>query len=594
MGKRRPTIADRLAFIVARSHSERLFKQFVSATRKATEVQRRSLLAKIRRNADSGFGRDFRFDRIQSVDDFRRRLPVLRYEDIQPYIEQVKLGDTRAMFGPRQRVHMFALTSGSTDTPKFVPVTDAFLAEYRRGWNAFGVKALLDHPGAFLRCILQVASRMDETRTPAGIPCGAITGLIAAHQKRLVKRYYICPPCIGRIDDSDAKYYTIMRLGVPTDVAFLITASPATQLKLARTADTHKEQLIRDVRDGTLWSDLPVPDEVREALRPRLVPEPAEAKRLERIASEHGRLLPQHYWDLKFLANWTGGTMGLHLREFPEWFGDVPVRDVGLLASEGRMSMPIEDWTPAGILDVVNNFFEFVPRDRIDDSSPPTFLSGELEVGQEYFILLTNSAGFYRYDLRDLVRVVGYYNEAPIIEFLNKGNHICSLSGEKLTEHQVILAMDRARRKLGISIDNFVLAPRWGDPPYYTLHVEAERFADPHWVPRLAEELDRELAAVNLEYAGKRKSHRLDPVGANLLPTGYLAQRDREWAESRRPGNEQYKHQYLYVECDQDKEFPTQPAVPAATNAARTSADPAHLSRLNVPAKSGQARNTQP
>ncbi len=72
----------------------------------------------------------------------------------------------------------------------------------------------------------------------------------------------------------------------------------------------------------------------------------------------------------------------------------------------------------------------------------------ELEVGCEYFVLLTTSAGLYRYQLGDLVRVVGRVNAAPLIEFLNKGEHTCSLAGEKLTEHQVILAMDAAARRL--------------------------------------------------------------------------------------------------------------------------------------------------
>ena len=104
-------------------------------------------------------------------------------------------------------------------------MTKTFLDEYRRGWNAFGIKALLDHRGAFLRKIVQVSSRMDEMRTAAGIPCGAITGLMAATQKRLVRKYYVAPECVARIDDPTTKYYTIMRLAVPCDVAFMITAS---------------------------------------------------------------------------------------------------------------------------------------------------------------------------------------------------------------------------------------------------------------------------------------------------------------------------------------------------------------------------------
>jgi len=81
---------------------------------------------------------------------------------------------------------------------------------------------------------------MDESVTPAGIPCGAITGLMAATQKRLVRRYYVAPEVVSRSMTRRRSTTPSCGLAVPRDVAFLITASPATQLKLARAADTHR------------------------------------------------------------------------------------------------------------------------------------------------------------------------------------------------------------------------------------------------------------------------------------------------------------------------------------------------------------------
>ncbi len=555
----RPSLADRLVFLVARSHAERVYRRFMAATRQARLEQEQTLLAKIRRNADSDFGRRFRFDHVRCAADFVRHVPILRYEDHQPYIERVKAGDLRALFGPRQRVLMFALSSGTTAEPKYIPVTRPFMDEYRQGWNAFGIKAMLDHPAAFLRGIVQISSRMDESITSAGIPCGAITGLMAATQKWLVRKYYLSPACVARIDDAAAKYYTIMRLAVPADPAFIVAANPASLLKLARTADAERDQLIRDIHNGTLRSDLPIPAEVRQTLRPRLKPAPAVARRLEALVAEHGQLLPRHYWNLAFLANWTGGTMSLYLRDYPRYFGDVPVRDIGLLASEGRVSVPVEDGTPAGILDVGGSFFEFVPRDRIDETSPRAYLSHEVEIGQEYFVILTTSAGLYRYDLGDLVRVTGFVHEAPVIEFLNKGARTCSLAGEKLTERQVILAMEEAAGRHGLGVANFVLAPQWTDPPGYLLHVGADEPGIRGRTTDLANALDEALCRVNIEYAGKRHTDRLASVRINLLPSGFLADLDRRAADLYRRSNEQYKHQYLLTAPSQDDAFPRLP-----------------------------------
>jgi hypothetical protein len=562
---RKVRLLDRLMARAARLHARRCLHQLFRAADRAAAVQDARLLEKVRRNADSDFGRDHGFDEIRCYDDFARHVPILRYEDHAPYVERVKRGEPQALFGPRERVLMFALTSGTTSEPKYIPVTQTFLNETRRGWNAFGMKALLDHPDAFLRVILQVTSRMDEHRTEAGIPCGAITGLMARTQKRIVRRYYCTPLVVAEIDDARAKYYTIMRLALPEDVAFMITANPATQLKLARTAEAHAEQLIRDIHDGTLWDALPIDEPIRAALAPRLGPRPETARRLERIAADRGRLLPKDYWHLSFLANWLGGTMGLYLREFPAYFGETPVRDIGLIASEGRISVPTEDATPAGLLEITSHFYEFVPREEHDAARPTALRAHEVELGKEYFILLTTSSGLYRYDIGDLVRVVGFRGEAPVIEFLSRGSHISSLAGEKLTEHQVIEAMHRAARCCGAPIDMFVLAARWGDPPYYVLHVEpVGRSAD--FAAQLASDLDRALIDGNIEYASKRRTGRLGEVRANVLPPGFLAALDTRLRERYRSTNEQYKHQYLYAQPGADDGFPMDPEAAGLRN----------------------------
>jgi hypothetical protein len=518
-------------------------------------VQDRVLMAKIRRNAESDYGREFGFRSIAGYDDFKRALPIQHYEDVQPYIERVKRGESTAMFSPSDKVLMFALTSGTTAEPKFIPVTKSFFEEYRSGWNAFGVKALLDHEGSFLRPILQVVSPKDAFHTEAGIPCGAITGLMADMQKALVRKYYVCPRDICYIENTTARYYACMRLGVPTNVSFLITASPATQLGLAKTVHQHADLLIRDIHDGTLTAEFEIAPAIRQTIQPKLSRRPDAAKRLERLVDEKGGLYPKDYWELGFLANWTGGSMGLYLREFDTYFGSTPIRDIGLLASEGRMSIPISDEQPAGVLEVTSNFYEFVPAEQWGDPSPDTLRSHELEVGREYFILLTTSSGLYRYDIGDQIRVVDFYHDTPLIEFLNKGEHVSSMAGEKVTENQVVLAFGQACKRNGCRIDTFVMAPAWGDPPHYVLHLENRDAGGERALSPLSEAFDGELSKVNIEYASKRKSGRLGRIQLNLLDRGVLTQMDRELRQQRRATKEQFKHRFLYTQPDAMADF---------------------------------------
>jgi hypothetical protein len=552
----RLALADRFRLAIAKSHARRMLSRMLRATERLREKQTATLLEKIRRNASSEYGRAHGLDKIRSDADFRRQIPVTSYEDLKPYIDKVKAGDLSAMFGPGQTVHMFAKTSGTCDCPKYIPVTDHFLAEYRRGWNAFGVKVLMDHPGCFLRPIVQVSSRMDEEYTSGGFPCGAISGLMAATQKRLVRRYYVVPPEIAYVSDAAARYYSVLRFSIATNAAFVVTASPATQLRLAKIGDEKAQCLIRDVRDGTIAHEFEIPADVRRKLENRLHPDPGTASRLESILHSTGRLLPKHYWNLGFLANWTGGTMGLYLRDFPEYFGDVPVRDIGLLASEGRMSIPIEDGSPSGILDVADNYFEFIPKDEYGTTQPTVLGASELESGQEYFILLTTSAGFYRYDIGDLVRVTGFHREAPLIEFLHKGQHTSSLTGEKLSEKQVVMAFENIADRFGYEGRNFVLAPKWGEVPHYLLHLESDHDLDAARAQMLAKAIDERLRAINIEYDSKRSSGRLGPVQVNLLPHRWLTEYDRVLSRRNRPANEQFKHRFLFSELDADHDFP--------------------------------------
>jgi hypothetical protein len=544
------SLIDHFLARFARIHAERTSRRFLRAVADANATQVGLLREIIRAGRASGFGREHHFDRTCDYKHFAANVPIRSYAEISPYVDCVRRGQAQALFHPGERILMFALTSGTTAEPKYIPITPRVLAETRRGWNIWGLKALLDHPACILRHIVQITSPMNDHLAPSGAPCGAITGLLAATQKRLVRKYYTSPLAIAGIADSAAKYYTIMRLAIPKDVAWLVTANPATLLTLARIADEHRESLIRDINDGALDAGLPVEDEIRSALAPHFRPDRQCARRLEEIISRTGTLYPKDYWRLGFVAHWTGGTMGLYRSQFPRFFGDIPARDIGLIASEGRMSIPLDDNTASGVLAVTSQFFEFIPAQEYGTPTPTVLRSGEVIEGEEYFLLLTNFGGLYRYDMGDRVRIVGFRGQAPIIEFLSRDAHTSSLAGEKLTENQVVLSMQRALAVSGTVITSFVLAPRWpaldaagqcqgAGVPYYRLYLESQ--APPH----LAARLDAALSEVNLEYASKRKSLRLGSVEVAELSAGTLADRDRRLRLLRTRTAEQFKHQYL-------------------------------------------------
>jgi hypothetical protein len=515
-------------------------KQFLRDARRARRFQHRALLAKIARHADSDFGRDHGFSEIHSVADFRRRLPVLTYNYHRPYISRVLLGDVNALFAPGTRVLMFAMTSGTTGQPKRLPITEELFREYRKGWRLWGAGVFGDHRQLVRTRTLQLTSDWQHSHAHSGVPCGQISGLAASTRPWVARRDFVPPPAVSRIHDPAAKHYTALRLSLAADhIGMIVTANPSTLVEFARRADRQSESLIRDIHDGSLSCE--IPPEVRELLRrPIARRNPGRALELQRIVEREGALLPRHAWpDLQVLAVWIGGAVRVYLPQLEALYGPTAIRDHGLSASEGRMTIPLADGTPAGILDFYHHYFEFIPVEEHDSERATVLEAHELEVGRDYYIVLTTSGGLYRYDIHDVVRCVGYEGQAPLIEFLNKGNSFSSLTGEKLSEHQAIRAVEMSLRNLELPIDTFTLAPMMEDKPRYVLLVEPRAHCGRG--AELAEQVQANLARVNEEYRDKFLSGRLLPVSLREVPTGTWNALRNERTRDR--GNfEEYKH----------------------------------------------------
>ena len=69
--------------------------------------------------------------------------------------------------------------------------------------------------------------------------------------------------------------------------------------------------------------------------------------------------------------------------------------------------------------------------------NPTVLAAHELQEGRTYYILMTTAYGLYRYNIFDVVRCTGYFNQTPLVEFLSKGALFSNLTGEKISEHHV-------------------------------------------------------------------------------------------------------------------------------------------------------------
>jgi hypothetical protein len=521
----------RIAKMLVSLAGRRAAARFDEATKSVADTQERKLREILQKNAGTEYGREFGFQSVRSLEDYARSVPVITYENIADRVQRMANGESNILTA--EDPILFSRTSGTTGEPKLIPITPTCRgrghSDQMRTWLYHAQKA---HPGMLRGKVLSLVSPAVEGHTPSGIPYGSTSGHIYEHLPALIRKTYVVPYPVFEIEDHDAEFYVLMRLGLAANVTFLCTANPSSIAKLCEFTQEHAEDLIRDVRNGGVRSDLEIPKKTRELLEGLCRPQPSTARALDAMRERrHGRLLPADFWPaLELIGCWKGGTVGAHVERFCEWFDPdsldpIAVRDWGYLSSEARGSIPLSDEGAGGVLAIGTNVYEFVDVDQVDaapeDPKSWTFLGAhEVDSPRDYYVFLTTTGGLYRYDINDVVRVEDFYNDAPVITFQRKGRGMTSLTGEKVSDNQVIEAVTAAAANAGVDLAHFC-ALADVDSARYVFQVEPKGEMSEAQGRGLLEAIEDKLTSLNIEYESKRKSQRLEAPELHVMKAGW-------------------------------------------------------------------------
>lgn len=523
-------------------------RRFEAMLAEGHKIQRRSLFEKIRNNANSEFGKVHGFDRIHTVEDFRSNVPISNYEYMEPYVAEVSRGRKEALFSKDEEILAFACTTGTTGHPKLNPVTRTWLNEYRRSLEIWGVKAIVEHPEMIGTRVLQLLGPANLGTTPSGLPIGMVSAIAARFQNRIYQSFYAIPPEVADVPDSFSKYYLTMRLAMATQVGFIIAITPANLIRLAEVGDEFRTQLIRDIHDGTLWNRAEIPRELKQRVARSIArKQPARARELENIIERKGTLYPKDYWPLSLISCWLGGTIGYQARDLSRYYGDTPTRDLGLVSTEGRHTIPLHDNRAEGVLAVDGAYYEFIPFPENASTDARVLECHELEPGEQYSVVMTTSSGLYRYEIGDIVQCTGYVGQAPVLRFLHKVGQYSDMEGEKVSGYQMAEAVETAARELSLPLDCFTAVPvrQEGQVPYYAVLVERNVIEEASTAQRFIKIVDRELIRQNVMYAGKRHDGYIDsPRVVRLAPGTWTAYMTTETCKNK-VGDSQYKQAAL-------------------------------------------------
>ncbi|MGB0588372.1 MAG: GH3 auxin-responsive promoter family protein [Myxococcota bacterium] len=523
-------------------------RSFERAARDPRAAQLERLKRLVHDRKDTAFGRDHGFASIDSPEAYRAAVPMRDYEGFRPYIDRIVMGEKRIL--TREEPFMFTTTSGTTDRPKLVPVTNSWRTELRQLVRVWLYRTMVDHPGLMRDGLVSLVSPAVEGYTEQGTPIGSVSGITYQKVPFYIQSTYVVPYGVMTIEDYDLRYLLATRYALARRASMCVAPNPSTFLRMAELGNRESESIIHAIHDGTLGipetQQLSAHDrEICAKLTADLKPNPAWAKSMEKARAVDGVLRPKDLWpNFKLVGCWLGGSCGVQANRLIDWYGDVAFRDPGFRATEATMTVPVRDSTAEGVLALNANFYEFIPVDEIESSDPPVLLADELEVGGQYYILLTTRGGLYRYDINDIIEVTGTYQNSPLVAFLRKGRDMVNITGEKLHVNQIYQAAQRASDLMDWKWEQLQLIPD-AEAARYDLLLEPR---DPNCPERALQAFviafDEQLSALNMEFAHKRKSKRLHLPRLHHMRQGWSTAHQRaDVANGKRDG--QYKWPYV-------------------------------------------------
>ena len=446
--------------------------KFIQQTEQFQAVSEQTLERILALNAKTEYGRDHGLDGPSARQVFET-LPATTYVDYASYIERIAAGEQNILSS--EPVIYFSTTSGTTGPPKLIPVTrHQMRASLATRVTSLGlaIRAGVLQPmrGRFMT----IMTDHEGGYTSGGVLKGAATTGGFKQLGNITNLILSSPSEVAHIHDQAAARYLHILFGLREEDLWTIVAFfPATILFALRDLHANAEELLRDLADGTINPRLELPIETRSSLKQRLRPARARARALEALW-EQGRFTVSDIWpDLGAVLTATGGAFRFYADQLRPYLGDVPTFSPVYSASEGTFGFGFSADKPYYLLLPTLAYIELLPMEEMDNPEARPIAAWQAEIGQCYEVVITTLAGFMRYRLHDLVRVVDFYGQTPIIEFIERRGQIIDLVGEKTAEHHIVEAIDKASHAVSEPLVDYFVAPDTERTPgCYVLAIE--------------------------------------------------------------------------------------------------------------------------
>ncbi|OJV19032.1 MAG: hypothetical protein BGO21_02055 [Dyadobacter sp. 50-39] len=438
--------------ILSRPLARYIVKQQQEWIARSVEVQEKWRSELVRKAAGTQFGKDHFFKDIHSYSDFREAVPVNDYEDLKPYVERIKSGESDILW-PGKPLY-FAKTSGTTSGTKYIPISgDSISNHIDSARNAILTYIEETQKSDFLDNKLIFLSGSPILTDTGGVLTGRLSGISNHHVPGYLRSNQLPSYETNCIEDWETKLDKIIDETLDQRMSLISGIPPWVQMYFDRITERTGKKIKDVFPDFSLF------------IYGGVNFEPYRAKLFESI----GKRIDS-------------------IELYP--------------ASEGFLAYQ-DKQNDEGLLLLLDTgiFFEFIPVDNYFDENPGRLSIGEVEVGKNYAVIVNNNAGLWGYSLGDTVKFVS--TDPYKVLVTGRIKHFISAFGEHVIGEEIEKALKYAlERHPETEVVELTVAPMVnstdGGLPYHEWLVE---FATrPNDMEQFANDLDRRLTELNIYY----------------------------------------------------------------------------------------------
>jgi hypothetical protein len=423
------------------------------------ETQQETLYRLLAKAAKTEWGRKYDYASIVSIKEYQSRFPVQTYEDLIPFVERLRKGESNLLW-PGE-IKWFAKSSGTTSTKsKFIPMSREALEDchYRAAKDILVIYAM-QRPETRIfsgkSLTLGGSHRMNQFSNDSLY--GDLSAILIENAPFWVDIIRTPKQKIALLEDFEEKLNLITRSTVTENVTS-ISGVPSWYLVLIKQilAFTGKSNLL------DVWPNLEV--------------------------FFHGGISFTPYRE-QFKKIIAGDQMN-YMETYNASEGFFGIQDEPL---SGDMLLMLD----YGI------FYEFMPTDKICADDPPVYTLGEVKTGINYAIIISTNGGLWRYMMGDTI--VFTCLEPFRFRISGRTKHFINVFGEEVIIDNAEKALDMACRETGAVITEYTAGPVFMNTSSKGSHewiIEFEK--DPSDLSEFATALDNSLKSINSDYEAKR------------------------------------------------------------------------------------------